>query len=86
MFIMMVPLSVKVDAMNPGDKVVITYGPHKGEIGELVEYRQANKWATQFCRVKVPGFNYELMVDPWDVAPYEEEELNEADAASASNL
>lgn len=72
--------------MNPGDKVVITRGPYKDSVGELVEYRQPNKWSTPFCRIKVDGFNFELAVDPWDVSPYEEGEVNEADTTSASNL
>ena len=72
--------------MNPGDKVVTTRGTYNGYVGELIEYKQQTKWSTPFCRVKIPGFNFEVYIDPWDVTPYEEEELNEADATSASNM
>ena len=75
--------------MNPGDKVVITRGTYNGYAGELIEYKQQTKWSTPFCRVKIPGFNLEVYIDPWDLEPYEEyeeEELNEADTTSASNM
>ena len=73
--------------MNPGDKVTINYGPYKGYTGELIEYRQQSKWSTPFCRVKVPGFNFEVAIDPWDISLTEEETgANEADTTAASNL
>lgn len=74
--------------MNPGDKVRVTYGPYKNSVGELVEYRQHTKWSTPFCRVKIPGFSFEIAIDPWDIELFEpdEGEPNEADTAAASNL
>lgn len=70
--------------MNHGDKVLVLHGPYKGYIGELVEYKQQTIYATPYCRVQIPGFSFELAIDPWDIEKVEE--TNEADATSASNL
>ena len=72
--------------MNPGDKVRILKGIYKGAIGILEEYRKLSKDATPFCKVHIPSLNCYAAVDAWDLEPDPEEELNEADATSASNM